>query len=284
MHTVLGTPYYIAPEVILGDYDEKCDVWSIGVIAYVMLFGHPPFEGSSTKDIFEQILSKKINFDSLLKSFSADAVDFLRICITRDPKQRSSAQNALNHPWFNKIRQEIHSAKHLHKEVLDNLKDFSAPTELKLVFLKFLVNNLNQEGLKKIKETFVAMDAQQDGYLNISELTQGFEKVGIEMSDDEVRRIFTSIDFDGNGKISCTQFAIAAMKKDCFVNKDSLTVTFDHFDFDCSGSIDKTDLEKALLSMGQQFLEKDALEKMIKEETMEKEQLSLSEFLCLFGI
>ena len=59
-HLLVGTPYYIAPEVIKGEYDEKCDVWSCGVILYILLSGSPPFGGRSEKEIMNNILNKEI--------------------------------------------------------------------------------------------------------------------------------------------------------------------------------------------------------------------------------
>ena len=56
MHTIVGTPYYVAPEVLKGNYDFSCDVWSLGVILFIMLCGYPPFEGDNNKEIFKRVL------------------------------------------------------------------------------------------------------------------------------------------------------------------------------------------------------------------------------------
>lgn len=63
MHTIVGTPYYVAPEVLKGSYEFKCDVWSLGVILYIMLCGYPPFEGDNNKEIFKRVLQQKLEFD-----------------------------------------------------------------------------------------------------------------------------------------------------------------------------------------------------------------------------
>ena len=62
MHKILGTPYYIAPEVLYGDYNEKCDIWSIGVITYIMVCGYPPFNGNSNSQIMKAIKKGKFQF------------------------------------------------------------------------------------------------------------------------------------------------------------------------------------------------------------------------------
>ena len=63
MHTAVGTPFYVAPEVLMGDYDEKCDVWSLEIVMYILLCGYPPFSGENNKMIFNQILKRELYFD-----------------------------------------------------------------------------------------------------------------------------------------------------------------------------------------------------------------------------
>jgi calcium-dependent protein kinase len=63
MKTIVGTPYYVAPEVLKGDYDFECDVWSLGIIFYIMLCGYPPFDGENNREIFKNIMKAKVEFD-----------------------------------------------------------------------------------------------------------------------------------------------------------------------------------------------------------------------------
>jgi calcium-dependent protein kinase len=63
LSTVVGTPYYVAPEVLKGDYDNTCDIWSLGIILYIFLCGYPPFEGDSNKEIFRNVLNQNLKFD-----------------------------------------------------------------------------------------------------------------------------------------------------------------------------------------------------------------------------
>lgn len=102
MSGVVGTPYYVAPEVIMGrEYDEKVDVWSSGVILYAMLAGFPPFYGESAPEIFESVLRANLRFPSLIfSSVSAPAKDLLRKMISRDPSNRISAHQALRQSSF----------------------------------------------------------------------------------------------------------------------------------------------------------------------------------------
>ncbi|OAY44292.1 phosphoenolpyruvate carboxylase kinase 2 [Manihot esculenta] len=99
---VVGTPYYVAPEVVMGrEYNEKSDVWSAGVVLYVMLAGIPPFYGETVEEIFEAVIRGNLRFPpKLFRTVSSSAKDLLRKMICRDVSRRFSAEQALRHPWI----------------------------------------------------------------------------------------------------------------------------------------------------------------------------------------
>eukprot|EP00585_Thalassiosira_rotula_P012689 CAMPEP_0196130836 /NCGR_PEP_ID=MMETSP0910-20130528/1071_1 /TAXON_ID=49265 /ORGANISM="Thalassiosira rotula, Strain GSO102" /LENGTH=396 /DNA_ID=CAMNT_0041390217 /DNA_START=228 /DNA_END=1418 /DNA_ORIENTATION=- len=101
MSTIVGTPYYIAPEVLRKKYDKSCDLWSIGVIAYVMLLGYPPFNGKTNKEVHDSVLRGRCRFPSAgLSSISSEARNFVRRLLQKNPRKRSTIEQALNHPWM----------------------------------------------------------------------------------------------------------------------------------------------------------------------------------------
>ena len=101
MTTVVGTPYYVAPEVLRGSYDRSCDVWSLGVILFVFLCGYPPFEGDDNKEIFRNVLKSPLEFDPEdWNIVSVQAKDLVSKMLDKDPSTRISAQACLEHPWF----------------------------------------------------------------------------------------------------------------------------------------------------------------------------------------
>ncbi|KAL3783719.1 hypothetical protein ACHAW5_008799 [Stephanodiscus triporus] len=101
MSTLVGTPYYIAPEVLLRKYDKACDLWSIGIIAYIMLCGYPPFNGATNRQTHESVLRGRYEFHAEdWKYISGVAVDFIRRLLQLDPSQRMTVQQALHHPWI----------------------------------------------------------------------------------------------------------------------------------------------------------------------------------------
>jgi calcium-dependent protein kinase len=96
MHTVVGTPFYVAPEVLKGDYDYQCDVWSLGVILFILLCGYPPFEGNSNKDIFHRVLNQDLIFDAKdWNDLSSGCKSLVRNMLTKDPKSRPTAEECL---------------------------------------------------------------------------------------------------------------------------------------------------------------------------------------------
>lgn len=101
MSGVVGTPYYVAPEVLMGkEYNEKVDVWSVGVVLYIMLAGVPPFYGETAKETFEAVLRGNLRFPTrIFRSVSAEAKDLLRKMICKDVSKRYSAEQVLRHPW-----------------------------------------------------------------------------------------------------------------------------------------------------------------------------------------
>jgi serine/threonine protein kinase len=101
MTTIVGTPYYIAPEVLRKKYDKSCDLWSVGVVAYILLCGYPPFNGTNNDETHRAVLRGQYHFPSKdWKGASQEARDFIRRLLQMNPRKRMTAEEALNHPWL----------------------------------------------------------------------------------------------------------------------------------------------------------------------------------------
>jgi serine/threonine protein kinase len=101
----VGTSYYMSPEVIMGKYTKSCDIWSVGIITYILLCGYPPFNGENEQDVKETILlhghAENVNFKLRGWDGKSDEVkDFIKCLLRRDPRKRFTAQQALMHPWL----------------------------------------------------------------------------------------------------------------------------------------------------------------------------------------
>lgn len=132
MKEIHGTSYYIAPEILnKTGYDERCDVWSIGVILYILLTGKPPFDGDGDEEITEQVKVGNVNFDDQIwNMISSEAKDLLKKKMLRyEFKSRASAREVLSHPWFNNAPSAKIDDK-LMIETLNNMKGFRASEKL----------------------------------------------------------------------------------------------------------------------------------------------------------
>jgi len=98
MSTPVGTAYYMSPELLKGKYDASTDIWSVGIVAYILLAGYPPFNGDTDPEIFAAI--KRGHFQYPGKGFSEEAKDFIGCLLRRDSRKRFSAEEALKHPWL----------------------------------------------------------------------------------------------------------------------------------------------------------------------------------------
>ena len=122
----LGTPYYIAPEVLNKKYNEKCDIWSCGVILYIILSGVPPFNGANDQEIMKNVKIGKFSFsDSCWSNVSDKAKDLIKKLLTYDIDQRPSAEDAIKHPWITEMSVQAVDSQ-IAMGALSNLRTFRA--------------------------------------------------------------------------------------------------------------------------------------------------------------
>jgi len=139
----LGTPYYIAPEVLAKNYGSKCDIWSCGVITYIVLSGIPPFNGASDQEIMKKVKVGKFSFsDPIWNNISDFAKDFISSLLTKDQNKRPTAAEALNHPWIQQALE--HAVQNVSSDVaisaLTNLSNFNARSKLKQATYAFIAS------------------------------------------------------------------------------------------------------------------------------------------------
>lgn len=118
-------PYYIAPEVLRNKYDEKCDIWSCGVILYILLTGTPPFNGANDDEILKRVGIGKVNYDCPeLLSISKEAISFLKQLLNYNPKQRIKAADALEDPWIKQANNKLIIPNGIANRTFEKLKNF----------------------------------------------------------------------------------------------------------------------------------------------------------------
>ena len=248
MNKFIGTSYYIAPEVLKENYDEKCDIWSCGVILYILLCGYPPFNGNSNVDIYHNIQNNPPYFNGEeWKDITKEAIDLIKNMLNKAPNKRFSAEQCLNHKWFklltSKDKNDEKSIEKLGKKlqlrVINKMSDFVKENRLKQAVLQFISTQFN---LKKeeddLKALFSEFDIKQKGQISkevfYEKLSQLYgENDGREICD----KIFERLDLDGSGEISYDEFLSAMIDGKKVVTDDRLQKAFKMFDKDGNGKL-----------------------------------------------
>lgn len=256
----LGTAYYIAPEVLKQKYDEKCDIWSCGVILYILLCGYPPFGGNTDKEILYRVGKGKFSFEAPeWDATSPEVKDLITKMLTFDPQRRLTAEACLKHPWIRKVadrgsKVELPSLLN----ALGNMKKFQASQKLAQAALLFIGSKLTtMEETKELTKIFRKLDANGDGQLDRRELIHGYEQMmkikGEDVSsmtkaqvEEQVDRILASVDFDRNGFIEYSEFVTVAMDRRALLSRERLQAAFSMFDEDGSGKIAAAELRNIL--------------------------------------
>ncbi|KAJ7546743.1 hypothetical protein O6H91_08G052800 [Diphasiastrum complanatum] len=276
---LVGSAYYVAPEVLRRSYGPEADVWSAGVILYILLSGVPPFWAETEQGIFDAVLHGHIDFATdPWPSISGGAKDLVKKMLKHDPKERYTAFDVLNHPW---IREDGEAPDEpLDNAVLSRMKQFSAMNKLKKLALKVIAESLSEEEIIGLKEMFKTMDTDNSGTITYEELKAGLAKLGSNLAESEVRQLMQAADVDGNGTIDYLEFITATMHLNKMEKEDHLYSAFQYFDEDNSGYITMEELEQALLKhdMGDQ----DTIKEILKEVDSDNDgRINYEEFVAM---
>eukprot|EP01018_Ginkgo_biloba_P008955 Gb_00926 [translate_table: standard] len=246
---IVGSAYYVAPEVLRRNYGQEADVWSAGVILYILLSGVPPFWAETERGIFDAVLEGHVDFDTApWPSISRSAKDLVGKMLKQDPKERISALQVLSHPW---IREDGEAPdRPIDSAVLNRMKQFRAMNKLKKVALKVIAESLSEEEIMGLKEMFKSMDTDNSGTITLEELKIGLARQGSRISESEVKQLMDAADVDGNGTIDYIEFITATMHMNRIEREDHLYTAFQYFDKDNSGYITREELGQALKKYG----------------------------------
>ncbi|OMJ95641.1 hypothetical protein SteCoe_887 [Stentor coeruleus] len=250
LKTYKGTISYLSPEVFENEYNEKCDLWSIGVIMYILLSGKMPFGGRDEGEIIRCITKGSFNIKGReWIKISPQATDLLKKLLNPNPKLRISASAALSHPWFTANIQEPSQSIDLNT-VLSNLLNFRAEFKLQKAVMCFIANNLMSQAEKaELAQAFKCFDTAGDGKLSENDLNKACKKVlGYKISNEDIKKIIKEIDADKNGSIDYSEFLIATMNRDKLLSAERLEMVFKAFDSNGCGRITGDDIKELIES------------------------------------
>ncbi|XP_009782854.1 calcium-dependent protein kinase 11 [Nicotiana tabacum] len=246
---VVGSPYYVAPEVLHKFYGPEIDVWSAGVILYILLCGVPPFWAETDNGIFRQILKGKIDFESEpWPHISNSAKDLVKKMLTRDPRARITAHQVLCHPWI--VDDNVAPDRPLGSAVLSRLKQFCDMNKLKKMALRVIAERLSEEEIGGLKQLFKMIDTDNSGTITYEELKHGLKRVGSDLTESEIRALMNAADFDNNGTIDYGEFIAATLHLNKMEREENLLAAFSYFDKDGSGYITIDELQQACQDFG----------------------------------
>ena len=241
MTTKVGTAYYVSPEVLAGKYDERCDIWSAGVILYILLSGEPPFNGHNDNEIYRRICKMTFTFpENKWMLISKEAKELISMMLSPED-QRPTATQVLEHPWFFSV--DSFEEKELDINI-DKFVKYVHTNKLKKVVLTFIASRLKDNEVAHLREIFELFDINKDGSITYEELEEGLMKLNIDCGN--VKEIFNSMDTDKSGRIDYTEFLAATLDEKVYLKERRLFEVFSAFDKDESGTISKEELIKLL--------------------------------------
>ena len=244
-----GTPYYIAPEVLKQSYNEKCDIWSTGVILYLLLVGSPPFDGDNDSEIWKKIINDEIDYSNPnMKSLSPEAIDLLQKILVKNPDKRLSASEALEHIWIKKYAPHTKVSRVFSRKIYNNLKNFREKSQFSTAVVTFITNYMmNDDELKSLKKLFFELDEKGKGVITKEDLFRGMDECfDHKITKEEVEQIFSNIDYDNNGTISFDEFLKAAIDKKKILTEEKLKAAFALFDMNGDGDIEAKELQEVM--------------------------------------
>ncbi len=247
-HEAVGTPYTVAPEVIRGTYDERCDCWAIGVITFLLLSGDPPFGGCGGPEplmiVRSNILRGFFSFEpeEVWANISSEAKSFIKALLVIDPAKRPTAKQAQKHAWLKgwanrSIKEDDNRLNPNVVKALVNFKEFSDMRKLLCEVLSF---TLLPEQITDLRREFEKMDTDGSGEISLSALKKvlltnaGAGSLGA-LTEAEVEDVFNAMRVrKTETRIHWHEF-IAASLSQCQVDGRNLRLAFDRLDSDHKG-------------------------------------------------
>ena len=287
---LVGSSYYIAPEILKGKYDESCDLWSIGVIMYLMLVGIPPFNGEDEDDILRAVsISKYDTTNPQYTSLSANAKDLIGKLLKANPLERITAEDALNHPFLSTddIKQIDYVDDTTARQMILNIENYKSDNIIKCAVLAYLVHqNTNIKQCIDAGKIFRSIDLDHDGKLEKKELIYAYMKYcGLtqQQAINKTNYVYKNIDTDSNGMIESEEFIRACINPNIFISPTYLKVAFDYFDKDKDGTISIPEVEeKFFMNSNQTPAAKAKLQEMFNQIDINKDGLiSFEEFVYM---
>ena len=258
LHAKVGTCYYVAPEVLAGQYNASCDCWALGVIAYMLLCGYPPFNGANDREILHRVKKGTFHFShEPFKRVSDEAKDFISRLLVMDSDNRMTMAEAQMHPWMTmnlgheeEEEEQTEEEVTFSRQVIRNLANFSTKKKLQKIAMEVVAYSIGSTDyspmVNKQSGLSVASSTSKTDGSNSGKKPRR-RKASMRRGDmiDKLRREFERIDTDGTGEIDFLE--LKGAMENTNVREEELMRIFDHLDVDNSGTINFTEFLAAAI-------------------------------------
>ncbi|CAI9282983.1 CDPK-related kinase 5 [Lactuca sativa] len=211
LNDIVGSAYYVAPEVLHRSYSTEADVWSIGVIAYILLCGSRPFWARSESGIFRAVLKADPSFDEApWPTLSSEAKDFVKRLLNKDPRKRMTAAQGLSHPWIRNTTNEVKVP--LDISILRLMKAYMRSSALRKAALRALSKTLTVDELFYLKEQFSLLEPSKNGSISMENIKAALMKHATDaMKESRVHDFLASLSALQYRRMDFEEFCAAAI-------------------------------------------------------------------------
>jgi calcium-dependent protein kinase len=282
----IGTSYYMAPEVIKKSYTEKCDIWSCGVILYILLVGYPPFDGGKSDDddsILNSITRGRYSLTGKdWDKISNDAKSLIKRMLTYDYYKRPTAEDCLRDSWIQKFKKP-NNTDITRLNIIDTHKLYSKH-KLREASIAYIVHQIStNETIKNLRAIFKKMDESGDGKLSFDELKNGWKKYFKDtISEIEFEHLIKDMDQDKNNFVEYEEFLRVTINSEILLTENNLNLAFNFFDKDKSGKLSLEEVKNVLGIVSDDPKNKEIVSKIIRDvDTNGDGEVSFDEFKVL---
>eukprot|EP00923_Selenidium_pygospionis_P047543 GHVN01082087.1.p1 GENE.GHVN01082087.1~~GHVN01082087.1.p1 ORF type:complete len:469 (-),score=59.30 GHVN01082087.1:278-1474(-) len=243
MTAMHGTTPYVSPEVLDGNYSEKCDIWSMGVIVYMLLSGTYPFIGETDVETIKKIKNGNFSFPGVRwAGISEEAKAFISHLLVKDPSRRPEAIETLNHPWLSR---RMTLSPEIELDVLQNMWRFAHTNHLKRAALGLIAVSMTTQDVSDLEGQFKSLDTDNTGTITLNDLAVVLQE-RLHMSQEEAEAVFRGMDQTGDSQIHYSEFLASTLQARIFFERSKAEEAFKKFDIDGKGLITQENLRSVL--------------------------------------
>lgn len=243
----VGTIYTMAPQVLQGIYTSQCDLWSIGVISFMLISSEKPFVDKKRRKVIDKIMRADYTMASAIwDNVSNEGKDFVSNLLIVDPKERLNATGALAHDWLRHENQhsDVTPSEDVVKKLDNSFMAYRETSTLKKLALNVIAHNSRTDEIVSLRAAFQKYDTAKNGVLSFDEFKAALKESTI--SDEMMHEVFESIDLNKTGHINYTEFLAATLEAHGYIEEERVAAAFDRLDSDDSGFISRENLRELL--------------------------------------